>query len=209
MLDTVREFIRNMTVWNWLALIAFFLALVGGLNAFLSLKLRYRDWRGTKNKKEFEKRRIELANQLLKLQIHKKDPITFFTEFVYKATRITSSFLLAFFCFVAASLTDSITAMFFGALALLFSFNAVRLAFKLLQFARRMNYPLVWATEVIDFFKKAREKDLETEESKQVLLSLRRSDIFTPGEKDVISARLTREYPSLVAALVENERENS
>lgn len=203
----VREFIRNMTVWNWLAAAAFFLALLGGLNAFLSLKLRYRDWRGTKSKKEFEKRKTELASQLISLEMHKKDPTTFFVHFLFKATLAASSFLLAFLCFVGANLTITITAIFFKALALLFSLNAVRLAFKLWLFVRRMNYPLVWATEVIEFLKNARDKGLETAESKALLVSLAKSGVFTAVEKDIISARISRQYPSMVATLVQNERD--
>jgi hypothetical protein len=54
-----KAFIQSMTFWNWLALVLVIPALLGGLNAFFSLKSRYLDWRGTNNRKQFEKRTSE------------------------------------------------------------------------------------------------------------------------------------------------------
>src|SRR6266403_927540 len=60
----VINFIRNMNFWNWLALIAFLIALMSGLNAFLGLKSRFRDWRGTQSKKLFEIRLKQFRQEL-------------------------------------------------------------------------------------------------------------------------------------------------
>src|SRR3989442_8439689 len=73
-LDTERsmngliDFVRSMTVWNWIALIAFIFFPLSAWNAFLSLKSRYRDWNGTKNKQKFDKRLRELKAEFAEIQ---------------------------------------------------------------------------------------------------------------------------------------------
>jgi hypothetical protein len=63
-MNGIGDFVRSMTVWNWLALIAFIFLPLSALNAFFGLRSRYRDWRGTKSQKGFEKRLQQLSMKM-------------------------------------------------------------------------------------------------------------------------------------------------
>jgi len=85
-----------MTIWNWIALIAFVIALVSGLNAFLSLKARWLDWSGVRSKKKFDKRLKELKNQIGELVKYQNNPSQFFPVIAEWVLQIFLMFLLAF-----------------------------------------------------------------------------------------------------------------
>jgi hypothetical protein len=94
--------IQNMTVWNWLALIAFFFATISVLNAFLSLKSRFRDWRGIQSKKAFEKRVRQLERELTRIRRFALEPERFHFYLLDRATRIVGVCLAAMAIFMIA-----------------------------------------------------------------------------------------------------------
>lgn len=62
-MDGIIEWLRTWTFFNWLAVIAFLMAFTGFLNSFLSLRSRYKDWRGVQSRKAFGKRLKELETR--------------------------------------------------------------------------------------------------------------------------------------------------
>ena len=71
-MNGVTDFIRNMTIWNWLALIAFIFFPLSALNAFFGLRSRFLDWRGIQNKKKFQERLKDFGLQLFILDLYKE-----------------------------------------------------------------------------------------------------------------------------------------
>jgi hypothetical protein len=82
------EWFKSLTFFNWLALIAFCLALVGFLNSFLSLRSRYKDWKGGRNKKAFEKRLKELKRQVEKIGKFRREPHTYYRYVIHELVNI-------------------------------------------------------------------------------------------------------------------------
>jgi hypothetical protein len=101
-MEGIGEFIRGMTFWNWIALIAFIFFPLSALNAFLSLKSRYLDWQGTKSKQAFENRLRQLEVQIFVIGEYRKQPAIFFRDVLDEGMRPLISFLLSFFVFVMA-----------------------------------------------------------------------------------------------------------
>src|SRR5262245_7017770 len=96
------EFIKGMTFWNWLALIAFLFATISVLNAFLSLKSRFRDWRGIQSKKAFDKRVRQLERELKRIKRFAADPTTFYLYLLDKGTKLVVFFILSVGMFMTA-----------------------------------------------------------------------------------------------------------
>src|ERR1051325_9520512 len=74
----IKNFIQDMTVWNWLALIAFIFFPLSALNAFFGLRARYRDWRGTKSKKAFDKRLTQLGDEVRRIETFRNNLAGYF-----------------------------------------------------------------------------------------------------------------------------------
>src|SRR6185436_17277703 len=77
-MDKLRAIYDAMTLWNWLALIAFIFFPLSALNAFFGLRARYRDWRGTKSKEAFEKRLRQLSDELQIIKTFKNNIQSYF-----------------------------------------------------------------------------------------------------------------------------------
>src|SRR5215213_4703153 len=104
-MDKIKAFFASLTLFQWIALILFPIGIASGLNAFLSLKSRYRDWRGIKNLESFNKRIETFYKHVGLLQRLKKSPIDYFMWVLRQLLPATNSFLCAFmsyyylFCF--------------------------------------------------------------------------------------------------------------
>ncbi|HEV7682406.1 MAG TPA: hypothetical protein VGO68_09825 [Pyrinomonadaceae bacterium] len=77
-MDKLKLFIQAMTFWNWIGLIAFCFASISVLNALISLKSRFRDWRGIQSKKAFEKRVKQLERELAQIKGFAAEPPKFY-----------------------------------------------------------------------------------------------------------------------------------
>jgi hypothetical protein len=73
-MEGIRQLVGNMTLWNWLTLIAFCIALISGLNAVLNLRSRYRDWWSTNSKAKFQKRIGEFEEHMRKISFFRDKP---------------------------------------------------------------------------------------------------------------------------------------
>lgn len=101
-MDAILDFIKGMTIWNWIALIAFIFFPLSALNAFFSLKSRYLDWRGTKSKKEFEQRSKQLEEQLAVTLEFIEHPTKLFSYVLHRGLRMFIFFLLGLAFFMCA-----------------------------------------------------------------------------------------------------------
>ncbi len=187
-----------MTIWNWLAVIAFLIALIGGLNAFLSLKARYRDWKGTRNKKQFDKRVDELHTQFFMVEKYKENPTAYFTQVLCDFSALPTQFLVLFIFFILGSMFWPL-----GLLALFSLFTCMKTATKLNQLTTRVNYPELFAIEIIDFVKSAADKGLASEEAARLILKVGQSKVYSDSERDVVFNYLGRRYPEKLSSFME------
>src|SRR5258706_2746892 len=96
--------VRSMTIWNWLALIAFIFFPLSALNAFFGLRSRYRDWRGTKSKQAFENRLKQLSEELDIIETFKNNIRGYFVWVLDAAITPLKTFGLAFMLLLVAFL---------------------------------------------------------------------------------------------------------
>src|ERR1043165_8510034 len=96
-MESIWDFIKAMTLWNWLSLIAFIFLPLSVLNSFLSLKSRYLDWSATKNRKDFNQRLEELQNQLLRIAEYKTSLASLFIDVMHEVVNALLVFFFAFF----------------------------------------------------------------------------------------------------------------
>ncbi len=101
-METIWDFIKAMTIWNWITLIAFIFFPLSALNAFFSLKGRFLDWRGTKNKELYKKRLEQLERQLSQIEEYKKDSSKLFFKTLENGIRSLLFFFGSFFFFMWA-----------------------------------------------------------------------------------------------------------
>jgi len=92
-MDGFRTFVQGMTIWNWLALIAFIFFPLSALNAFFGLRSRYLDWQAPKSKAKFKKRVTELFRQVIRIGRYRKEPQFFYLLVLNNAAVILVSFL--------------------------------------------------------------------------------------------------------------------
>ncbi len=90
------ELIQTWTFFNWLALIAFFLSCISVINAFLSLKTRFKDWFAIRSKEALRKRLIELENIAQNTRRNINEPSTLLIDVLWQSTTflLVQSFLL-------------------------------------------------------------------------------------------------------------------
>jgi hypothetical protein len=199
-MDKLKLFIQAMTFWNWLALVAFIIALLGGLNAFLSLKARYRDWKGTRNKTQFDKRISELTTQFFMMEQYKQDSIAFFTRVLSYASELPIPFLISIAFF-------TIGALFWPSylLALLFMFSCIKTATKLNQLITRVSLPELFAIEIVDFVKSAADKGLASEDAARLILKLGHSKVYSESEREIIFNYIGRRYPEKLSSFMQKQ----
>lgn len=101
-MDSVWEFLRSMTFWNWIALIAFLFFPLSALNAFLSLKSRYKDYRAIRSKKSFEKRLKELETWVNTIGTYRNEPHRYYLVVIDLIATMLIMAIEAGGCFVLA-----------------------------------------------------------------------------------------------------------
>lgn len=101
-MDKIKAFFEAMTFFNWLTLIAFLFAAISVLNALLSLKSRFRDWRGIQNIKGFEKRVRQLERELRRIKEFADNPSSFHWHLLDMGTRLCGGTLVAIGMFITA-----------------------------------------------------------------------------------------------------------
>jgi hypothetical protein len=94
-----------MTIWQWMALIAFIFMPFSALNSVLSLRTRYRDRQGIRSKAKFQKRLKELTIETKKIAFYRDHPTTLMLmgqETIFSSgVKFLTAFLL---CLVAFAL---------------------------------------------------------------------------------------------------------
>lgn len=198
-------FVGNMTVWNWLALIAFIFFPLSALNSFFSLRSRYRDWRGTKSKKAFERRLKHLSEELQVIEIFKNNIKLYFDWFLDAAITPVKTFGLAFMLLLFAFLLPGdIFRTPIGLFALLLTMTGAGAASHLFRIIRFVAIPVSLAIEIIDFVKNASDKGLESENGKTLIIRLYKSEMFSQAQKEEVSGYLTQHYPSMIPTIFHN-----
>lgn len=198
----IGDFIRSMTVWNWLAVIAFMIALVSFVNAFLSLKARYRDWRGTKSKAAFEKRLEQLRIQWWMLEVYKDNSTKYFREVCSAAASLIPGILSAMTLFLWAYLVSGwifdfgkIVFVLLGILTLTFEGKRAR---RLEQLTYRVANPSTFAFEIVGFVQNAKTKDLRSDEADKLIRTIWKSDVLNSIDKQVVQGYIASQLPELV-----------
>jgi MFS family permease len=205
-MDKLKAFFEAMTLWNWLALIAFLIALFSGLNAFLSLRSRYRDWKGTRNKKEFEKRIKRLREKLRQLEEYKKNPTEFFIRVSSFIIQCLTLLLLSIACFNVAFLLERLYTLRSGlvmfGIAILWTLLGIIASFRLVPLIIAMKTPGVLAMEIIEFVRKGFKKGLATEDADELVVSLAFSEMFTGTNKEVLFNYIGEKYPQILSTIM-------
>src|SRR5688500_6887697 len=91
-----------MTFWNRITLIAFIFFPLSALNAFFGLRTRFKDWRGIKSKKNFEKRLKELKQELIQIETFRMNLSIFFLEILRRAMPPIALVFLTILAFMGA-----------------------------------------------------------------------------------------------------------
>ena len=182
-MDGLSDYIRNMTFWNWLALIAFIFLPLSALNAFFSLKSRYSNWRAIKSKKNFSKRLEEIELYLTEVQQYRNQPLSFIIEVLEKTVRVFGLFLCASLGFLASFILFNVrllnTKFPYGSGLFIATISYGLLAFcfyltvKLFRFIRTVKNPSLLVKTVKDLVSKAATNDVITDDDlKRVITSL-------------------------------------
>src|SRR5437016_4191301 len=154
------EFIRSMSIWNWLALIAFVFLPLSALNAFFSLRSRFLDWRGIQNKKKFQARLKDFALQLFLLELYRR-PNSHARLFQDSLSILTSLITAAIF-FIIYTVFGARQFAIITIVPLFYAFFSTR---RLTGILKKLIYPTLFAEQVIDFIRQGREKGLIAQDS--------------------------------------------
>ena len=208
-MDKFWSVVGNMTFWNWIALIAFLIALMSGLNAFLTLRSRYRDWRGTRSKKAFEKRTRDLGKKIQQLTTYKENPTTYFffiSNFIVRCLvliLLSLSFSnLAFLLNTRTDVYSLLSARVMSGIATLWVLVGVIKSFRLVPLLIAMQTPSVLAMEVIDFVRKGFKKGLTSTEADSLIISMASSEMFTGTDKQVLFDYIGKNYPQVLSTIM-------
>jgi hypothetical protein len=165
-MDGMWEFIKAMTLWNWLSLIAFIFFPLSALNAFFSLRSRYKDWRATSSTKRFEKRLKELETLVNMVGTYRNEPTRYYSLVIDFIATIMIMSLESGVAFVFAFI---ITTFFMKNLSLLVTSLVICLVFlvgatihanRLLWSARYVHVPELLKEEVLKFLASGIKKGL-------------------------------------------------
>jgi hypothetical protein len=198
--NSILEFIKAMTIWNWLSLIAFLVLPFTALNTFFSLRTRFQDWRGVRSKKSVEKRIKQLSAKVRQIGRFSDSRNTFYTYMIDVAMKIALSFLTAFFIFVWVFLIDISPMRMLGVESLLlivcqlFMLNAVTIPFKVLTIIDYVRHPNTLVKEVEDFMRNGQAKELLAEEDRKSMFRLLHRYKLLP-EKRVAELKVTGTLP--------------
>jgi hypothetical protein len=179
------------------------IALMSGFNAFLNLKSRYRDWRGTKSRKGFEKRLGQLKGEFEVIATFKQNISGYFVWTLDAAVTPLKSFGLAFMLLLIAFLVPGdFLRMLFVLIALLITTFGAGAAMHLFRIIRFVAMPADLVQEIIEFVKNAKDKGVTSSEGEEFIFAITQASFFTKEEKELIYARLVRPFPHIAADLV-------
>ena len=103
-MDRLWTFVINMTGRDWLTAVALLIGLIGAINATLSLRSRFRDWRSTKSKEKYDNRLKEFDLQLYLVSKYRTDDREFRLAVLDKALHITTLTIASWVAFIGAFL---------------------------------------------------------------------------------------------------------
>jgi hypothetical protein len=208
-MDKIKAFVESMTFWNWLALIAFIFLPLSALNAFFSLKSRYRDWRGAQTRKGFEERLTHLEKEWLIIEVYKKDLAEYFLYLTERLLRPIMMMFLLMVLFIALSpRVPGIAGTTFELAALRLTFIVAALipvadVMRLTASVRRMRYPQAFGKEMIDFAANAKSNGFESDAAKQLISRMVTSNIFSDSQRDSLKTYLIKQYSEGVKLLLD------
>ena len=155
-MDTLWTLLANMTIFQWMAVIAFIFMPFSALNSILSLRTKYKDMQGIRNKAKFQKRLKELTIEIKKIAFYRDHPTTLMLmgqETVFSAG---VKFLVAFLLCVVAFALPFLSPLFIAAGYIILSALAeMRVGSKLVHDA---NVPDDFARHVFDFVAEGKRK---------------------------------------------------
>lgn len=176
------EWIKGWTFFNWLAVIAFILALVGFLNSVLSLRSRYLDWRGGQSKKAFEKRLKQLETLAKRVGSYRKEPWSFVFMLAHNSVRIIFFVVSSLAAFLAAfanihippitnypAIDSPIYTYIFIYIAYILMIIAMGLTSKLVRTVAYVNRPSLLKKKIIEFVRNGAEKNLVPEQGAETI----------------------------------------
>jgi hypothetical protein len=189
-MDRFWTFVNSMTLWNWLALIAFIFFPLSALNAFFSLRARFLDWRATSSKKEFPVR-LERLNSLLVEAVHyRRNTSEFFIRVLYDAMWPVLSTFLGIICFVGAfyrgviyrpeTKMSHILAVIANNLSVLAFFIAAFLFLKLTVLVRNVKKPEFLGSHILNYISESKANNVIPDDSKPLIKEIIDSEVL-PG----------------------------
>ena len=213
-MEKIKAFFEAMTIWNWLALIAFLFFPLSALNAFFGLRSRYRDWKGAKTKKGFDERLKELEAEWSIVESYKKNLPEFFLYLLERLVRpviMTFIILIAFLAFspssnpfgFAETTVEKVLASVGRLMFVIAMFVVLTDTLKVFLSVRRMRNPAVFGMEIIDFASNAKSNGFESDAAKELIIRLVKSNIFDDAQKDSLKAYILRSYPQGATLLLE------
>ena len=186
------EWISSWSFFNWLAIFAFGLGLVGFINGFFGLRDRFKNWKAEQNKNSYEKRRREFEVQLAIIASSRTNPARFQLRVFDIIARALLYFFVAVFAFILAvfnmqsvwSLPSSIRfGMAFGS-----QLMAITKAWKLFRFIDTARHPETVVYRAMELITNARKKGFISEtEAESEAKDFTEHTMFTDDEKYVIS----------------------
>lgn len=195
-MDSILQLFRSMTFWNWLALIAFIFFPLSALNAFLGLRSRFLDWRGIKNKKEFEKRLKEWEDLVAIVGLYKNDSSKLIAMILKNAWVVLRWFCLAAFIFVWAfiiSISFQILAIPFLLVSQLLLWKCFTYITKVFKIIRYVSEPETLVKSIREFMASGTFKGLLPDKGENAIVeALFNQNLLTVGEVDEFKADVER-----------------
>jgi hypothetical protein len=194
-MDHIWTFIGAMTWRDWAAVIGLIVLPLSALNSFFGLRARYRDRRGIKSKKNFEKRLEQLKSELVQIEKYKQNLPAFFLQVLRNAMPTFTLFFVAIALFMAAFTIYAISwpslrifEFVYLGLGLLSIVIAVVFWSKLYRLVKIVNNPKNFGIELLEFIYAGRQKGFIAGEE-DFIRSLINNTIFTEDERVQLFSR--------------------
>jgi hypothetical protein len=202
-MDKIRAFFASLTLFQWIAVILFPIGLISGLNALLSLKSRYRDWRGIKNLEAFNNRIEFFRKQANLLQRLKKNPTDFFMWLLRQLLPGVNCFLLAFILLLLSFLFPlPVLNQFLLVLTLLLGVLSFTHTSRVTRVTRQVSAPEKLILEILMFATNAKKKGFTSPEADELIVSLTKSELFTETQRKKVFEYIGQHYPSMLSSFM-------